>query len=175
MTATTTTAPRSGNPAAPGRARPHGRPGRSRLSDTIELGARPQAVPAARRRTRRRLREWGLEELADDAESVVAELITNAVEATVRARLDSPVRLTLIAGPKAVLIAVWDAADTSPVPASAGLDAECGRGLIIVHALSARWDWKKAPRGGKVLRALIRGVPAPYFDGGAAASSAPRA
>lgn len=153
----TSGASRNGPAAGPGRTRLPGQPDRARRSGTDELPACPEAVPAARRRARQHLREWGLDTLADDVESVAAELVTNAIEATCRARLDSPVRLTLIAWRGAVLITVWDAAGDPPVPASAGPDAEGGRGLIIVRALSAWWDWKAAPRGGKVVRALIGG------------------
>ncbi|HEV3382209.1 MAG TPA: ATP-binding protein, partial [Trebonia sp.] len=84
--------------------------------------------------------------------SVISELVTNAVEATQAARLNTPVRLTLIGGLRTLLVAVWDASPEPPVPAAAADDDESGRGLLIVQALSARWDWKQAPpgRGGKV-------------------------
>jgi hypothetical protein len=37
-------------------------------------------------------------------------------------------------------------------------DAEAGRGLLLVEAVSARWDWRAlADGGGKVIRALITG------------------
>lgn len=154
----TTTAPRT-RPAVSRRCTsPPVQPGpESWLSDTTDFVASPLAVPVTRRRTRRLVRVWRLPELADDAESVVAELVTNAVEATGRARLDSPVRLTLIGSPlKTLLIAVWDATSAPPVAGAAGLADESGRGLFIVQALSDRWDWKKAPRGGKTVRALLR-------------------
>lgn len=128
-------------------------------SDSIEMRAIPATVPLARARTRRLLREWGLRELADDAESVVAELIANAVGATRDAGLTAPVRLTLIAGLRTLLIAVWDATTDPPVPGEPGTAAESGRGLIIVEALAADWDWSAHyERGGKVVRALIRGT-----------------
>jgi hypothetical protein len=35
-------------------------------------------------------------------------------------------------------------------------DAEAGRGLLLVDAVSAWWDWHALPdAGGKVVRALI--------------------
>ena len=143
------------------------------LSDSFDFGAYPGAVPSARLRTRALLREWGLAELSDETESVVTELVQNSVQATGRAGLDAPVRLTLIAGLRTVLIVVADAVPDPPVlraPAGpADLAAQYGdddtdpdlhgRGLLIVAALSAQWDWKPAPGGrGKVVRALIRGL-----------------
>lgn len=127
------------------------------LSDCLELGAYPEAVPSARLHTRAILAEWGLAELADSAESVVAELVTNAVEATRREHLDAPIRLTLLAGLRTVLIVVRDPSSSPPVPGNPDGDDETGRGLMIVAALSTRWDWKPTADGGKVARALIRG------------------
>jgi anti-sigma regulatory factor (Ser/Thr protein kinase) len=88
---------------------------------------------------------------------IVSELVTNALEATRKERLDSPIRLTFIAGPGSLLIAVWDAADSAPAPREADGEALSGRGLLIVEALSARWDCKPGPadRGGKTVRAVL--------------------
>jgi hypothetical protein len=71
-----------------------------------------------------------------------------------RERLDSPIRLTLLAGLRTALIVVRDASGSPPVPAGPGDDDENGRGLLIVDALSAGWGWKPAP-GGKVVRVLV--------------------
>lgn len=125
-------------------------------SDSLELGAYASAVPSARLHTRAVLAEWGLAELADDAETVVAELTANAIEAHQSSGIDAPVRLTLIAGPRTVLIVVRDASSGAPVAGCPGDWDEAGRGLILVEALSARWDWKPFPDGGKAVRALIR-------------------
>ena len=161
MTASTTSALRAGTGTAPRCAQPRGPAGPAWRSDSIELGPYPEAVSLARARTRELLREWGGHweqgELADDAEMIVSELVTNALEATRKERLDSPIRLTLIAGPGSLLIAVWDAADSAPAPREADGDALSGRGLLIVEALSAQWDCKPGPadRGGKTVRALL--------------------
>ena len=54
------------------------------LRDFLELGALPGAVPCARAHTTQLLWEWGpgLASLADSAELIVSELITNAVVAS---------------------------------------------------------------------------------------------
>lgn len=125
-------------------------------SDSLEFGASPGSVAVARLHARVVLGEWGLSELAADATQVVSELMTNAIEAHRREQLDAPVRLTLLAGPRAVLIVVRDAAAGRPEPGNPGDISEHGRGLLIVEALAARWDCKRCPDGGKAVRALVR-------------------
>ncbi|MCL2583267.1 MAG: ATP-binding protein [Streptosporangiales bacterium] len=132
-------------------------PGRYR-SDSAEFGACPGAVALARLHTRVVLAAWDLEELAEAATQVVSELMTNAIEAHQRERLDAPVRLTLLAGLRTILIVVRDSAAGTPRPEDAGETGEHGRGLIIVDALAARWDCRVRPDGGKTIRALLRGA-----------------
>ncbi len=59
-----------------------------------------------------------------------------------------------------VVILVWDASLLPPVPRDVGDDAENGRGLLLVEALSTRWNWY-IPRhlGGKVVWAQIGAKP----------------
>src|SRR3989442_1360431 len=52
------------------------------LSTTLPLGALPGATPCARMHARAVLTEWGLGDLADAAELIVSELVTNAVRAS---------------------------------------------------------------------------------------------
>jgi hypothetical protein len=48
----------------------------------LELGALPTAVPCARLHVKHVLREWQMPRLADPVELVVAELVTNAMQAS---------------------------------------------------------------------------------------------
>jgi len=48
------------------------------LSTSLPLGALPGATPCARLHARAVLAEWGLHDLAESAELVVSELVTNA-------------------------------------------------------------------------------------------------
>src|SRR5262249_59483549 len=48
----------------------------------LELGALPTAVPCARLHVKHVLREWQMAQLADPVELVVAELVTNAMQAS---------------------------------------------------------------------------------------------
>jgi anti-sigma regulatory factor (Ser/Thr protein kinase) len=100
--------------------------------------------------------EWGLAHLSEDVELLVSELVTNAVDASAAADGISPVRLWLLADGTRVLILVWDASSRPPVPGDVGADSESGRGLLLVEAVSQRWDWYlSADTGGKVVWATL--------------------
>ena len=139
-------------------------------SGSLSFGPYPHAVPGARRYARSVLGSWGLDELSDDASVVVTELVENSIQATLRAGLHAPIRLTLVAGLRTVLIVVRDAVLEPPLPRPEGSGTlgawngddsadpdQHGNGLILVAALSSRWDWKQCRDGGKVVRALLRG------------------
>lgn len=129
-----------------------------RFSDSVELAPCPASVGVARLHVRRTLRDWNMSAFSGDAEQVVSELIANSATATETAGLNSPVRLTLLAGPASVLVAVWDGVPAPPVRANADADAENGRGLMLVEAFSSGWSWKPLPPergGGKIVRATI--------------------
>ena len=116
------------------------------LRSYLELGALPTAVPCARLHARHVLWEWGLNGLAPDSELLVSELVTNAVKATA-GRDGAAVRLRLSGDSARILIEVWDADPRAPEPKDLGEHGtpdpqeERGRGLFLVAALSARWDW----------------------------------
>lgn len=126
-------------------------------SDSLELGPLNGSVPSARLHVRAILEEWGYEELRDSAETVVSELVANAVEAHQCEHRDEPVRLVLLAALRTLLIVVRDASNAPPMPATPDETVERGRGLLMVEAFSSTWSWKLVPGGGKVVRALIRG------------------
>jgi len=128
------------------------------LRDFIELGALDGSIPSARYHARHILREWQLSGLGDDVELVVAELVTNAVAASRAMDFPFPVRMWLLSDTASVLVVVWDASPRPPVLMDPAEDAEVGRGLLLVEAVSTRWDWHAlADGGGKVIRALITG------------------
>ncbi len=117
------------------------------LRSSLELGALPTAVPCARLHARQLVWEWGLDGLAETAELLVSELATNAVQAMARQEDHTTVRLQLFGDNTRVRIEVWDADPRPPAPRNPGedgipdLEAEGGRGLFLVAALSACWDW----------------------------------
>jgi anti-sigma regulatory factor (Ser/Thr protein kinase) len=118
----------------------------------LELGALPGAVPCARLHTRQVLWEWRLAELSESTELLVTELTTNAIQVSRAATQDDPIRLWLVSDQAQVVVLVWDASPLPPVPVDADDDAESGRGLLLVQAVSARWGWHFPPdTGGKVV------------------------
>ena len=136
------------------------------LRTFLELGALPTAVPCARLHTRQVLWEWQLSELADTAELIVSELVTNAVHASAgltgsrRSGRWVPgvpaVRLWLFSDRRCVLIQVWDGNDKLPAPQHAEPDAETGRGLLLVESLSAEWGSYPPERSsGKVIWSTV--------------------
>ena len=134
------------------------------LRSYLELGALPTAVPCARLHARHVLREWGLNRLAPDSELLVSELVTNAVQATA-GRDAAAVRLRLSGDSARVLIEVWDADPRAPAPKDLGEHGtpdpqeEGGRGLFLVAALSARWDWYPTREpAGKVVWCVLQAL-----------------
>ena len=133
------------------------------LRSFLELRALPPSVRAARTHARAMLNEWCLAALADTAELLVSEIATNAVHVSARVARQRgagqlPMRLWLTSDRRSVLIQVWDADRHQPIPQDLGPDAECGRGLLLVEAISARWG-SYLPlngAGGKVTWALIQ-------------------
>jgi hypothetical protein len=123
----------------------------------LALGA--QSARAARKFTRNTLREWGLPALADDAEAIVGEFVANAVSHAARAaggsRSGQPLGLRLLRRTGEVMCAVLDPSDRAPVLRAPDRDAEAGRGLQMVDALSDVWGWSPVTGRGKAVWAIL--------------------
>jgi len=126
----------------------------------------PGATPCARLHARAVLSEWGLGELAEAAELIVSELVTNAVRASTapdgHPRYDGagmPVVVLRMASDRIkLMIEVWDVIPGAPAAAHPGPDDESGRGLMLVAAQCDRWSWQSAPGWpGKVVWAELHG------------------
>ena len=117
------------------------------------LAALPTASSCARGHVRAVAREWGLPDLAETAELLASELVTNAKQASERLRIRADlavtpvVRLWLVSDRISILIHVWDASDEMPVRHDAGPDEIGGRGLMIIDSLSADWGAYPEPPG----------------------------
>jgi anti-sigma regulatory factor (Ser/Thr protein kinase) len=104
--------------------------------------------------------EWGLPDLAEPAELLASELMTNAVHASERLRIsgDAPavpvVRLWLVSDQASIVIHVWDGNDEMPVRRDAGPDEEHGRGLLLVDALGTDWGAYREANG-KVVWVMV--------------------
>jgi len=106
----------------------------------LDLGAVLTAPRCARAWTREILWEWGAAELAEAAELLVSELVTNSVNAC--AGLDlAAIRLVLTLDKGELAILVRDSHPGVPLAVQPVADDESGRGLLIVEHLSDRCGW----------------------------------
>ena len=104
------------------------------------------------------------EDTAQAAELLVSELVTNAVRfagdpaRTLRyseRASASLISLSLRHFREHLLIKVYDTDDTPPALSRPGDDAESGRGLMLVSALSKEWSYLLPPGGGKVVYCVL--------------------
>lgn len=121
----------------------------------LELAPLSTAVPCARLHAVHVLHEWGLGALADDTALIVSEIATNATDASVVMPERPPIALRLQATDTLLRIEVWDQSPHDVEPREADADAECGRGLTVVAALSDRWGTKRTNYRHKVVWAEL--------------------
>ncbi|MER6222757.1 SpoIIE family protein phosphatase [Streptomyces sp900105755] len=98
-------------------------------------------VPTARHLAARQLREWGLEPLVTPVESIVSELVANAIR-----HGDGPSRLRLIQH-RVLTCEVSDTSTGRPRPRHPRTLDDHGRGLYLVARLSRRWGSRSAADG----------------------------
>ncbi|MFI9200436.1 ATP-binding protein [Streptomyces sp. NPDC053048] len=115
---------------------------------TLELPHDPRSPGVARLALRAVLHSHGMSDVADVAELLASELVTNAYEHT-----DGPcsVRLRGRVGER-VRVTVWDTSPVVPSERSGGADSEAGRGLMLVRQWADEWgSCRQASRHGKAL------------------------
>ncbi|MFD8423361.1 ATP-binding protein [Streptomyces sp. NPDC059466] len=100
------------------------------------------SVRRARRLATAQLGEWGLEDLADTAELLVSELVTNALRHT-----RGPLRLNLYARGSHLRCEVEDTEPTGPVRRFVDADAESGRGTELLDLLTETWGSTRTATG----------------------------
>jgi hypothetical protein len=134
------------------------------------------AVREARRYAADLARAWDLGNVADTTELLVGELAANAVaasphpggQATPAAGARGRIALRLTCTDTAVVVEVWDGdAAATPVRRAQDVDAEGGRGLLLVEALSQDRGFYRPAGGGKVVWCALplAGPPLPCADG----------
>ncbi|MFI6346485.1 SpoIIE family protein phosphatase [Streptomyces sp. NPDC050560] len=106
-----------------------------------KLPREAQSVGRARELARARLLEWDLDPLADTAELLVSELVTNALRYG-----EGEIRLRLLLD-RTLVCEVWDAGLVQPRRRRARDTDEGGRGLQLVGLLSAAWGSRRTPAG----------------------------
>jgi anti-sigma regulatory factor (Ser/Thr protein kinase) len=110
----------------------------------LELAPLPSAIPCFRLHAAAVLREWGLpRDLVEDAQMLVSELMTNAMDASAVLPERPPITLRLLAGDTSLVIEAWDQSPLDLEPRQAGAGAESGRGLTVVAALSTPWGCQR--------------------------------
>ncbi len=113
----------------------------------------PQSAAAARRLVRTTLRSWELEDLVEAGELIVSELAGNAAKTGCQLRMMVTVE-RITAG--CVRISVRDSSRSLPCLIDAGTAAESGRGMALVHHLTAgHWGATPEPYG-KTVHADLR-------------------
>jgi len=102
----------------------------------LELPPSPQSVSHARQQIRRFCLAGVRDTLADDAELLTSELVTNACNVA-----RGPITLTASLDLTGVTVTVTDDADGDVRPAAAcpNGDADRGRGLFLVQELAGSW------------------------------------
>lgn len=134
-------------------------PGAGRRTAGLRLTGGPSACGRAREFTERVLDDWDLDQVRDDALTVVSELVANAVLHGLRADAaegtESEVLLRLKRRAAHLMCAVTDWSEALPSPARGAFLEEGGRGLIIVEALSRHWGWTRCAPTGKTVWAML--------------------
>ncbi|MFF5234154.1 ATP-binding protein [Dactylosporangium sp. NPDC000521] len=128
-----------------------GAPGGEPPMMRVRLQPMLDATAAARHMVDRACRLWGVARLADLAELIITELVSNGVR---HAGTELEVRVSLRR--HQLHLSVRDGSHALPVRGSSDDTlAEGGRGLLVVEALTERWGCTPVPDG-KVVWATLR-------------------
>lgn len=119
------------------------------LVSALELAPLEGAPACGRGHIRNVLADWGLGHLADDAELLVSELLTNALK--VSAPAGEPIFLRLLADSAQLIIEVWDHNPAIPRPRHPSDEDESGRGFTVIQAIASRWGCQHASATLKVV------------------------
>jgi len=127
----------------------------------LSFAALPLAVSCARLHVRWVCLEWGLRSIAETAELLASELMTNAIQESARLKTRADlaivpvVNLWLVSDGISLVIHVWDASDDMPARKDFTADDEGGRGLMLVDSLGKEWGAYRKAEGGKVVWVMI--------------------
>ena len=114
---------------------------------TARLAGEPPSVRSARRLVDEALRAWDCGDVFDEVALLVSELVTNAV---LHGGGDVEVAVRLL--PDSIRFEVMDSNSELPVDSGEVVDpdAESGRGLTLVSALSSAWGAERMEQGKSV-------------------------
>jgi anti-sigma regulatory factor (Ser/Thr protein kinase) len=109
----------------------------------VRLTAGPTAAGQARREVRAAICTWDIPVDPDLAILLTSELVTNAI----RHEVTGIVMLAITCSCGQLRVDVHDTSRTLPMLVDAPVDAETGRGLMLVSTLSAEWGFYRTPAG----------------------------
>lgn len=128
----------------------------------VPLATGPTAAAEARSQVLAAIRSWEVSVDFDVAVLLTSELVTNAIAHEV----SDTVTLAITYSPARLRVDVHDTSRTFPVVVDAPGDAEAGRGLMLVTALSDEWGYYRTPAGKAVYFTLpLHPGPAPWPAG----------
>ncbi len=111
-------------------------------SGTLVLPAHPSSVGAARRAVRAVLTQGRRDDLAETAQLLVSELVTNAL-----VHAGTAIDLHAFVGGEGLRVEVSDGSLQEPVPRRYATTAGTGRGLQLIQQLVDRWGTVTHPDG----------------------------
>lgn len=121
----------------------------------IRLETAPTAPREAREQVRAAIRSWDMPVDPDIALLLTSDLVTNAI----RYETSRTITLTVTRTRDRLRVDVHDTSRTLPVLVDSPVDAEDGRGLMLVAKLSAEWGFYRTPAGKAVYFTLPLGLP----------------
>ena len=109
----------------------------------VRLTAGPAAAAQARSQVRAAIRAWEAAVDEDVAVLLASELVTNAITH----ETNKTVTLVITCPRGQLRVDVHDTSYRLPVVLEAPIDAEAGRGLMLVATLSDEWGFYRTPAG----------------------------
>src|SRR6516225_6284778 len=109
----------------------------------VRLTAGPAAAAEARRQVQAAIRTWDIPVDLHVAVLLTSELVTNAI----RHEVTGIVMLAITCSCGQLRVDVHDTSRVLPMRVDAPVDAEAGRGLMLVTTLSAEWGFYRTPAG----------------------------
>lgn len=109
---------------------------------SISLSAGPVAAAAARRHVQAAIGTWSLSADPYTAALLTSELVTNALRYA-----GGSIRLIITCSCGQLCVYVHDSSPEWPAPLDTSIDAEDGRGLMLVASLSTSWGCYRTSAG----------------------------
>jgi anti-sigma regulatory factor (Ser/Thr protein kinase) len=109
----------------------------------VRLTSGPAAAAQARSQVRAAIRAWEAAVDEDVAVLLASELVTNAITH----ETNETVTLVITCPRGQLRVDVHDTSHRLPVVLEAPIDAEAGRGLMLVATLSDEWGFYRTPAG----------------------------